>query len=450
LGAVTVSDLPQIVGRGQCIGCGICQIELDRSGEAANVNIAWSDSEEHWVPSISDDDAGRQEKRICPGATMDMVGLAAEVFGRQPADPIVGEFRRISSGHASDDATRRASASGGVTTALLSHLFSSGAIDAAYCTFGRSPNNGEGRIVRSAVELKSAVGSHYHPVNFGRSLRELSESSDRFAFVGLPCEVAAVRELSMARPDIGRRCVLTIGLFCGGINRFSGIGRYVARFGVDPHSIREIDYRDGPWPGQIHARTDRAEYRIPRIFRNTRWNILRYMISFQGYWMLPRCRICPDQIADFADIAVGDPHIPRFKSENSAGHSAIIARTSRGEIMLNSALDAGAIVLGDLSRDELVQSQGYTLENRRQATLYARVARRLGMVPPKIVTYDGLERYRTAHQMVYAYVDLIKVRVRRWSWLRPFYLPLQVFEYLFLTFSIRILTSRVKKLIRGS
>ena len=40
--------------------------------------------------------------------------------------------------------------------------------------------------------------------------------------------------------------------------------------------------------------------------------------------MLPRCRICPDQISDFADIALGDPHLPRFKEMNSAGISAII------------------------------------------------------------------------------------------------------------------------------
>jgi len=449
LGAVNLSDLPDIVNRGQCIGCGFCQIELDRSANSAAVRMAWSDSEEYWVPSLSEEDESKPEQRICPGATMDMVALSARVFGRQPNDPIVGEYSRIASGYASDDTTRRAAASGGITTALLSHLFESDAIDAAYCTFGRSPKEGAGRMVRSARDLKNAAGSHYHPVNFGHSLKELSRSNARFAFVGLPCEVAAMRELMLVRRDIAERCVLIIGLFCGGVNRFSGIARYLSYFGVDPVAIREIDYRDGPWPGQIRATTDKAEHRIPRIFNNSRWRILRYVISFQGYWMLPRCRICPDQIADFADIALGDPHLARFKDKNSPGHSAIVARTKRGAEVLTEAQASGLIALESLSRDELVQSQGYTLENRRQAALYAKVAKSLGIISPYLTTYQGLEQHRTAHQTVYAYVDLIKIRVRGWRWLRPLYLPIQVFEYLFLTFSVRILFERLRKLAKG-
>jgi coenzyme F420 hydrogenase subunit beta len=390
------------------------------------------------------------EQRICPGATMDMVSLATHVYGQQPTDPILGESLRISAGHASDEHTRRAAASGGITTAILAHMFHAGMIDATYCTFGRSPTNGAGELVRSASELGRAAGSHYHPVNFGHALKELSRSNDRFAFIGLPCEVAAMRELMLARPDIADRCALLIGLFCGGINRFSGIARYIAGFGVSPGSVREIDYRDGAWPGQIRATTDKADHLIPRIFKNSRWRILRYVISFQGYWMLPRCRICPDQIGDFADIAVGDPHLPRFKGKDSAGHSAIVVRTKRGDEILTAAQAAGQIELEPLSRDELIRSQGYTLENRRQATLYAKVAKRLGITPPLVTIYPGAEQYRNAHQTIYAYVDLIKIRVRNWRWLRPFYLPIQVFEYLFLTFSVRVLFERLKKLAKGT
>ncbi|HEY4199672.1 MAG TPA: Coenzyme F420 hydrogenase/dehydrogenase, beta subunit C-terminal domain [Devosiaceae bacterium] len=453
LGTITVAQLPEVVKTGQCMGCGFCQLPVGDTVTPAAIGMRYSPEDEYWVPEISKAGAEMdpEDLRICPGARMDMRALSEAIFGELPADPMVAEAKLIASGHATDDNVRRNAASGGVTSAILGYLFTSGSIDVAYCTNGRSPDSGRGMLVRSAADLKSMMGSHYHPVNFGDMLPELADSTSRFAFVGLPCEVAALRQLLAARPDLAKRCVLVIGLFCGGINRFSGIADYLRNFGVDRANVTGIDYRDGPWPGRIRlTATDGSDGKtVPRILGNSRWNILRYVIAFQGYSMLPRCRICPDQIADFADIAVGDPHLGRFKEADSPGHSAIIARTATGLVMLEAAVAAGAVVLGDLSRDELVRSQGYTLENRRHAPVYVRMARCLGMTPPEITVYDDLEKARSPHQNVYALVDLLKIKWRGVKFLRPFHLVIQVFEYLFLTFSIRILLSRLKKLVSG-
>jgi coenzyme F420 hydrogenase subunit beta len=414
--------------------------------------MTFSEDEEYWTPSLNGSiDGPVTEARVCPGAKMHMQDIAQAVFDRQPDDVIVGENLLITAGYAQDETTRHSAASGGVTTALLDYLFATAKIDVAYCSAGRDPKHGKAVLARSSDEIRQAMGSHYHPLNFGSQLPALINSGDRFAFVGLPCEIAAMRRVMMARADVRDRCVALIGLFCGGINRFSGIGRYLEHFGTDPTAIDDIDYRDGAWPGQIRLTTTDGQPAkvVPRIMNNSRWNILRYVISFQGYWMLPRCRICPDQIADFADISVGDPHLPRFKGHDSPGYSAVIARTQKGLDIVNSAVEASAIVLEPLSRDELVKSQGYTLENRRQAILYSRVASVLGMKPPEISIYAGLEEYKSWHQYIYAFVDLIKIKVRRLKWLRPFYMPIQIFEYLFLTFSIRLLLNRLGKLARG-
>jgi coenzyme F420 hydrogenase subunit beta len=415
--------------------------------------MRFSPKDEIWTPDLATLPAvpDADDLRVCPGAKMDMRGLADNTYGKLPDDPMVGETRLIVAGHATDEGVRRQAASGGVTSAILGHLFATNQIDAAYCTDGRSPESGRGVLFRTAADLDRATGSHYHPVNFGVALPELASEKGRFAFVGLPCEVAALRQVLTARPELEERCVLVIGLFCGGINRFSGIGDYLRNFGVKPDEVTAIDYRDGPWPGRIRLATSGQDSgkTVPRIMGNSRWNILRYVIAFQGYSMLPRCRICPDQIADFADIAVGDPHLPRFKDANSPGHSAIVARTEAGLRAIEAAVRDGTIATESLSRDELVRSQGYTLENRRHAPVYVRMARRLGFTPPEITVYDGLERPQSWHQNVYAFVDLIKIKWREVGWLRPFRLPIQVFEYLFLTFSVRVLMQRIQKLLRG-
>jgi len=430
------------------MGCGFCSVPLADSQGAPTVEIRWSTKHEHWGPHVNDGGNLSGDKRICPGAIMDMPGLSELVFGKQPDDIMAGETKRIAAGYAADPEVRRQAASGGIITALLTGLLEDNAIDVAYCVAGKNPRSGHGMLLRDTEGLRIAAGSHYHPVAFGSALAELVESKERFAFVGLPCEVSAMRKMMAQKPDLANRCVVIIGLFCGGINRFSGIARYLEHFGGPPGAVEEIDYRSGTWPGEIQITSGggTAIRTVPRIRNNTRWNILRYMISFQGYWMLPRCRICPDQIADFADIAVGDPHLPRFKSQNTQGYSAVVARTANGLNIVQAATDAQRIVLEPLSRDELIASQGYTIENRRYALVYARVAKRLGFEPPRLRVYTGLEKPRNAHQNIYAFVDMAKIRYRHLKWLRPFYLPLQIFEYLFLTLSPRFVLARLRKL----
>ena len=107
---------------------------------------------------------------------------------------------------------------------------------------------------------------------------------------------------------------------------------------------------------------------------------------------------------------------------------------------------SGDIVLGQLTRDELVQSQGYTLENRRYTGVYVKVA---GCWHEASI-HKGLRGIKGAmsiHQYVYAFVDLAKIRLRHVRWLAPLYLSIQIFEYLFLTFSVRLVLTRIKKLI---
>ena len=92
---------------------------------------------------------------------------------------------------------RKNSSSGGAIPAILIYLFQKKLIKYAYCV---SPNidgncNAEGRIITSEDEVKNIHGSVYHPVNFGKQLGMLTKRDEPFAFVGLPCEIAALEEL---------------------------------------------------------------------------------------------------------------------------------------------------------------------------------------------------------------------------------------------------------------
>lgn len=447
---VKVSDLPKIVQDDLCIGCGFCTIPLNTNKNNAKIKMEWSDKNEVWIPLILSEPIDQDEMRICPGKNMDMPAMSSMIYGRQPSDAMVGIYNSIKVGYATDEDLRSRSASGGITTALLSYLFLTNKIDIAYTAAGLHPQNGKGILAQSIADLKQTSGSHYHPINFGAALIKLTRSKKIFAFVGLPCEIAALQEIMQYRPDIKKRCHITIGLFCGGINRFSGISDYLSNFNVNSKNINKIDYRDGIWPGQIRiTEKQKKTFTIPRIRGNSRINILRYMISFQGYSMLPRCRMCPDQISDFSDIAVGDPHLERFKKKESKGYSAIISRSHRGNKLINEAVSKSIIKTEGLTRNELVKSQGYTLENRRFTQVILKIAKIIRIAAPNIRVYSIVRGSMSWHQYVYAFVDLGKIKMRKSKWLRPFYLPIQIFEYVFLTFSIRIIVQRIKKIVNN-
>lgn len=436
-----------VVRRGQCMGCGFCTVAAGQAEPAGRMEF--DGARGHHVPKFS---GPPPTNFVCPGAAMDMPALALQKHGVLPADPMLGTVVQTRAAFATDPGIRSRAASGGVIPALLIHLFETGQIDCAYCVEpGSTPDSAAGVVIRKAANLGRTHGSVYHPVNFGANLQELVNGNERFAFVALPCEIAALEMLKHRHPELASRHVVSIGLFCGGINTFAGVAYYLAGFGHRGEDVEEIAYRHGGWPGSLRVklRGQPEPVELPRIRGNTRWKILRYVVAFQGYWMLPRCRICPDQVADFADIAVGDPHLPRFRARGSAGFSAVLTRTPRGEALVSAAEAAGALGTEPLTREEVIESQGYTLDNRRHAPVYARVARWLGMHPPTLRVYPAFASASSPRHWIYAMVDLMKVRVSRLRALRIFYLPWQIFEYLFLTFAPQLFWRRLARLLKN-
>lgn len=444
--------LKDVVKNRQCMGCGFCRLPLGDRESATKVRIGLDESGERYVP-VSGLESKVEDEVICPGAKMDLPDLALQVYGSsEPADPLVGHYRKIMAAYAGDHDHRSGSASGGVVSVTLRYLFEQNRIDAAYCVVpGNSPKEARGVVIRSAEQLNQIHGSVYHPADFGASLPELIQGEERFAFVGLPCEVAGLEMLKRRRPKLAFRHVISLGLFCGGINSFSGIGYYLENWGIPIQDVAEINYRNGDWPGDIRLtrKSSGNVQQLPRIRGNTRWKILRYIIGFQGYWMLERCRICPDQMSDFADIAVGDPHLPRFRKGDKRGYSALVARSDRGEQLVREMEARGVLGTEPLSRDELVTSQSYTLDNRRQVEVYKRIARFFGMVPPEVKVYGGIEIYCRPRHRVYAFVDLLKLWLPKNRFIRGFYLPWQIFEYLFLTFAPQFIIRKLMGLVRN-
>jgi len=99
----------------------------------------------------------------------------------------------------------------------------------------------------------------------------------------------------------------------------------------------------------------------------------------------PRCRVCPDALAELADISVGDTWLRRF--EGSDGVSDLIVRTPAGERA--AAAVADRLHLQDATPEEMVASQAATYRVKRDV-LRGRLALRAAAGRP-VPAYPGLD-----------------------------------------------------------
>ena len=104
--SVKVSDLPNIVEKDLCIGCGFCTIPLDKKKSNAKIEMKWSGKNEIWTPVILTKPKNANERRICPGKIINMPILSDQVYGNQPNDSMVGNYINIKAGYATNEKIR--------------------------------------------------------------------------------------------------------------------------------------------------------------------------------------------------------------------------------------------------------------------------------------------------------------------------------------------------------
>ncbi|MBN1462435.1 MAG: Coenzyme F420 hydrogenase/dehydrogenase, beta subunit C-terminal domain [Paludibacteraceae bacterium] len=445
------------VQEGNCIGCGFCTLNCERNFEKGtlkdvDIEMTFNQEKQHFTPTVNNLGSQGFQNFVCPGDSMDMPGLSKQVYDKLPSDYLLGVYKKLRVCYSSNEETRSEAASGGLIPEIIRHLLDSNKIELAYVLHpGHNPYSAKGVIISKPEQLTKLHGSVYHPTNFGASLKELVSSKGKFAFVGLPCQIAGLEMYKLKNPEFAKRHFISLGLFCGGVNTFDGIDYYLNGFNLSLNSVKKIQYRYGTWPGKIKVEFEnKVEKVIPRIKGNTRMKILRYVVAFQGYWMLQRCRLCPDQISDFADISVGDPHLEKYKKLDTPGYSAVITRSNKGEEIISKLIKDNKLHYEDISREEMIDSQGYTLDNRRHSLAYQKVNKLFGGKNPNINYYPQVKRNLKPRHYVYAFVDLIKIKLPKNKFIRSLYIPIQVFEYLFITLTPSIIIKRARKLLKNT
>lgn len=346
-------SLARIVDGGLCHRCGSCV------GICPTGVLALDSSEYPTVKNLSACTDCDLCVRVCPGDEFDYQGFTQKVY-EQPADynATHGQFIEGALGYATDPAIREHSTSGGVVTAVLLDQMARGSIDGAVVIVSEGDELWKGKavIARSRAEILSAMKSKYAICATNSVFSQIRELPGRYALVGLPCQIHGYLKAAELDQRIKERVVLTIGLFCHAAieheaydviwqtlgEKAARAKRFITRVGKHPGSPN-IELDDGTLYPVYFG--DRSGYRPTSI---EMINILYRLYTPE------RCTTCFDALAEFADIAVGDPWMapPERGVSFYDGWSFSLIRSARGSAAYNLAVESGNLKTLAVTRKE--------------------------------------------------------------------------------------------------
>lgn len=352
-------EIEAITGGGLCAGCGLCA----GIGDPADRAIVMEDSPQGYRRPVVLRPLSREQVRlidqVCPGANIrhDPASHEAEY------DPIWGPLIAVRLGWSTDPALRRNASSGGGLSAVLTHLFATGAIDYVIQTAvsDASPIRNALKISTGRDDVFHSAGSRYAPSSPLEDIGARLDAPGRFAFVGKPCDVAGLRQLARHDPRVDNKVPFMIAFMCAGVPSYRGTSALLKALGVeDEREVTAFRYRGDGWPG--FATAELADGRRLTMDYDSSWGgILNKHLQF-------RCKICPDGIGEFADIVCADgwhfDESGKASFDEREGRSLILTRTGKGEALIAQMIDAGAIATEPTTREAMMVMQPYQAQRK--------------------------------------------------------------------------------------
>jgi coenzyme F420 hydrogenase subunit beta len=374
--------LKRVLDANCCIGCGLC---ASLAPEAISMTMA----ETGYLRPVQTADVSSTVNasimQHCPGISIDAAATTIE------NDVLWGPIVSSRTGHATDITLRKHASSGGVISALATHLVESKAVDFVVQVTASETSPIDNVTVRNinAETIYEAAGSRYAPSAPLEKLFEYLSQPGKFALVGKPCDIAALRSLAKVDTRIDKKIPYMISFFCAGIPSRKASLRIVNELGFQESQLKKFSYRGDGWPGFATAETN--DGRSAKMTYAKSWgNILSPQVQF-------RCKICPDGSGGQADIVCGDAWesdergYPTFTEID--GRSLLITRTHRGEELVQMAVAQNVIAASDLPVSQIALMQPFQARRKRQVPSRLMAMRLSGFVPPR---YRGMQLGKAA------------------------------------------------------
>lgn len=405
----------QIISSGLCIGCGACatmpgvRMEFDCYGQIK------PRAEKGWI-----DRPNKSFSKICPfsPAAQNEDELAAMHYPSAASQSdLLGRYESAYVGFVAESNFRENGSSGGLVTWVAAELMRQGLVDGVAHVVPNKSCSGplfHYAISRDIHALRRGAKSRYYPVELSGVLDIIRETPGRYAVVGIPCFIKAVRLSCAEDPILKERIAVTIGLFCGHMKSARLTESFALQMGVDLGEVERLDYRakhpDRP------ANWYRAEFTMrDGTTRGQDWWHLVDGDWGAGFFQYSACNFCDDVVAETADISLGDAWLEPY-SLDGRGTSAVIARAPALARLIEEANASGRLALTCVDEAFVIATQAAGFRHRREGLAFRLQRRRLGLRPCKRVG-PGARALGARRKLIYIMRSGISAWSHRIFWL---------------------------------
>ena len=346
-GPVMNKLLENIVSRNICLGCGTCQGVCPQNA----ISMILDECSGCYVPVVNDELCINCNLcyEICPGYIVDYDFLNQSIWGAIPDNYNIGNYISGYKAYTVDDSIRYNCSSGGIITALLIYAFQKNYIDYALVT-GMSDDKpwlAKSYIAHSVEDIIRSSGSKYCLAPTNIVLQDILKTEGRYAVVGLPCHIHAIRKAQLKIPKLKKRIKYLFGLFCASGRSLNGLKNLMNQLNIPLSSVSSLKYRGQGWPGKLEVVTINKE---------------QVTVKLEDYYPLMclhnpyRCSLCHDKSSELADLSFGDLWIPEERATIGHGKSICIVRNKISASLFHSASRDGVISISEIDESEIVRA----------------------------------------------------------------------------------------------
>jgi coenzyme F420 hydrogenase subunit beta len=391
--------LSPVVDGGYCVGCGACAATRASSG----INMRLDNYGRFKPVGLEDASGGLERARVCPfsdEALSEDVLAVGVLRDCRLRDGRVGRYVASYAGYVREGRFRTEGSSGGLVSWIACELLEQHLVDAVLhvkpnCGATSGPTLFRYGVSRDRAEVTAGAKSRYYPVEMSGVLNHVRAHPGRYAMIGLPCFIKAVRLLASRESVFRDRIKFCVGLFCGHLKSTAFAEMCAWQCGVAPSDLRAIDFRTkipnrpaGDYAVSVTGERDgqpvHASRRVSDLFgANWGFGLLKYKA----------CDFCDDVVAETADISLGDAWLPEFEAD-SHGTNVAVVRSALLNSILVQAQREGRVHLQALSAQRVVDSQAAGFRHRREG------------LPYRLALEDAQGRWRPAKRVAAASAGL--------------------------------------------
>ena len=378
-------EINKVIDGNYCIGCGACGLGRATVEPLISMNALG------FYEARLDEEVDTRVDHVCPftntGPDESEIAKSLLEDRYQSHHEYIGSYISLYAGHASTGGFRERGSSGGITTWLLAKLLNKGKVDAiVHVRASEKPGLLYEYGVSSDLDtLYSGAKSHYYPVEMSGVLRHIHEKQGRYAVVGVPCFIKALRRLMLVEPVFSERIVYCGGLFCGHLKGKGFAEMLATQCEVGPTELFSFDFRT-----KLSGRSS-SDYGVTAtgVLNGEKFKKISPVSQLvgtdwgMGFFKYKACDYCDDISAETADFSVGDAWLPKYKNDHR-GTNILIVRNEDVQSIVDEGIISGDLTLEIISADEVIESQRANVRHRREDLPYRlRIADEAGLWRPK-------------------------------------------------------------------